>query len=225
MKEDILLGFFENLREDLRAEARGFFIPESLDKEQYIFIDQDEATHLYLVEEGTIEANIVHGDGKVYILNLLYPGNIFGEAALYEEGVYSYSTVARESSLVWRITWDDLQWLASKDCDFSLFLTRLVVRRLDQAYYKERCIAGEKVEKRVACILMKMVYERGITNKCGLVIDTPLTNRDIAGLVGSTEETISRIMSRLKKEGILATEEKLLVVKDKEALHAYFDGI
>lgn len=225
MKEDRLLGFLENLSEDLRSEAKEFFKPESLDKEQYIFIDQDEATHLYLVEEGTIEANIVHGDGKVYILNLLYPGNIFGEAALYEEGVYSYSTVAREPSQVWRITWDDLQWLSTKDCDFSLFLIRLVVRRLDQAYYKERCIAGEKVEKRVACVLLKMVNERGISDKCGLILDTPLTNRDIAGLVGSTEETVSRIMSRLKKEEIITTEDKLLVVKDKEAMLAYFDGI
>jgi CRP/FNR family transcriptional regulator len=225
MKEDRLLDFLENLNQDLRPEAKELFKPESLDKEQYIFIDQDEATHLYLVEEGTIEANIVHGDGKVYILNLLYPGNIFGEAALYEEGVYSYSAVAREPSQVWRITWDDLQWLSTKDCDFSLFLIRLVVRRLDQAYYKDRCIAGEKVEKRVACILMKMLKERGLDDKCGLVIDTPLTNRDIAGLVGSTEETVSRILSRLKKEGILATEGKLLVVKKKEALLAYFDGI
>jgi len=225
MKEDRLLGFLENLSEDLRSEAKELFKPESLDKEQYIFIDQDEATHLYLVEEGTIEANIVHGDGKVYILNLLYPGNIFGEAALYEEGVYSYSTVAREPSQVWRITWDDLQWLSTKDCDFSLFLIRLVVRRLDQAYYKERCIAGEKVEKRVACVLLKMVNERGISDKCGLILDTPLTNRDIAGLVGSTEETVSRIMSRLKKEEIITTEDKLLVVKDKEAMLAYFDGI
>jgi CRP-like cAMP-binding protein len=225
MKEDRLLGFLENLSEDLRSEAKELFKPESLDKEQYIFIDQDEATHLYLVEEGTIEANIVHGDGKVYILNLLYPGNIFGEAALYEEGVYSYSTVAREPSQVWRITWDDLQWLSIKDCDFSLFLIRLVVRRLDQAYYKERCIAGEKVEKRVACVLLKMVNERGISDKCGFILDTPLTNRDIAGLVGSTEETVSRIMSRLKKEEIITTEDKLLVVKDKEAMLAYFDGI
>lgn len=225
MKEEQLEKFLENLDEGLREEATRFFQPESADREQYIFIDQDEATHLYLVEEGVVEANIVHGDGKLYILSFLYPGDIFGEAALYEEGVYSYSSVAREPSKTWRISWDDLQWLASMDPKFGLFLTRLVVRKLDQAVYKERCIAGEKVEKRIACILLKMAHERGITDKCGQVLDTPLTNRDIAGLVGSTEETVSRIMSRLKKEEILTTEGKFLCVKDKEALLAYFDGI
>lgn len=220
-----MLGFLEYLREDIRDEARRFFQQESLEKEQYLYIDQDEATHMYLVELGTLEANIVHGDGKVYILNFLYPGNIFGEGALYEEGVYSYSVVAREPSEVWRISWDDMQWLVSRDPDFALQILRMVIRKLDHAYYKDRCIAGEKVEKRIACILLKMINERGINEKCGVLIDTPITNRDIAGLVGSTEETVSRIMSRLKKEDILSTEDKLLVVKDRESLLDYFDGI
>ncbi len=225
MEDERLQEFLNHLEEGLRPEARELFPPESADREQYIFIDQDEATHLYLVEEGVVEANIVHGDGKLYILGFLYPGNIFGEAALYEEGVYSYSSVAREPSRVWRISWDDLQWLASRDPLFGLYLIRMIVMKLDQAHYKDRCIAGEKVERRIACILLKMADDRGINNKCGVVIRTPLTNRDIAGLVGSTEETVSRIMSRLKKEDIMTTEGKFLCVKDKGALLAYFDGL
>jgi CRP-like cAMP-binding protein len=225
MEDFRLKEFLNNLEEGLREEARELFKPETFDREQYIFIDQDEATHLYLIEEGTIEANIVHGDGKLYILNFLYAGNVFGEGAIYEEGVYSYSAVAREEAQVWRVSWDDLQWLASRDSLFALFLIRLIVRKLDQAYHKDRCIAGEKVEKRIACVLLKMASEIGISDKCGLVIDTPLTNRDIAGLVGSTEETVSRIMSKLKKEEILAADGKYLVVKDKDALMGYFDGV
>lgn len=225
LEDHFLREFLNHLEEGLREEARDLFRPERFDREQYIFIDQDEATHLYVVEEGTVEADIIHGDGRLYILNFLYPGDLFGEGALYEDGVYSYSAVAREDSRVWRISWDDLQWLASRDPLFALYLTRRVVMKLDQAYYKERCIAGEKVEKRIACVLLKMVDEVGITDKCGLVINTPLTNRDIAGLVGSTEETVSRVMSRLKKSEIIASEGKLLVVRDKEALLRYFDGL
>jgi len=225
LKDDVLGELLNHLEEDLREEARDLFRLESYDREQYIFIDQDEATHLYVVEEGIVEANIVHGDGRLYIYGFLYPGDIFGEGALYEEGVYSYSAVAREESRVWRISWDDLQWLASRDPLFAVYLTRRVVMKLDQALYKERCIAGEKVERRIACVLLKMVDEVGIADKCGLVIDTPLTNRDIAGLVGSTEETVSRVMSRLKKSDIIASEGRFLVVKDKEALIRYFDGI
>jgi CRP-like cAMP-binding protein len=225
MEDEFLKAYLNHLKEDLRQEATGLFIPETIDREQYIFIDQDEATHLYLVEKGTVEANIVHGDGKLYIFGFFYPGNIFGEPALYEEGVYSYSSVAREQTRLWRISWDDLQWLASQDPLFGLYMIRLLVRKIDGAYYKERCIAGEKVEKRIACILLKMINERGITDKCGQIIDTALTNRDIAGLVGSTEETVSRIMSRLKKEETITIEDKLICVKKKEALRAYFDGL
>ncbi len=225
MEDQYLRELLNHLEEGLREEARELFKPERFDREQYIFIDQDEASHLYIMEEGIVEANIVHGDGKLYIFGFLYPGDLFGEGALYEEGVYSYSAVAREDSRVWRISWDDLQWLASRDPYFALYLTRRLVMKLDQAYYKERCIAGEKVEKRIACVLLKMVDEVGISDKCGLVINTPLTNRDIAGLVGSTEETVSRVMSRLKKSEVIASEGKFLAGRARAALRRYFDGL
>lgn len=218
-----LENFLRHVDESIREEARNLFIPESYEKDQYIFVDQDEATHFYLVEEGIVEANIVHSDGRLYIMSFMHPGDIFGEAALQEEGTYSYSAVAHSDCRVWRISWDDIQWIASRDPLFSLHLARLIAIKLDQSYYKERCVAGERVERRIACILLKMAGEKGISDKCGLCIGFPLTNRDIAGLVGSTEETVSRILSRLKKEGIIASEDKRLTILNVTALNAYLD--
>jgi CRP/FNR family transcriptional regulator len=225
LREEILAAFLDHLPEELRPEARRLFLPEKLDRDQYIFIEQDEAAHLYLVEEGVIEINLVHGDGKVYVINFLHPGDIFGESALLDEAVHPYSASARESSLVWRIARGDLRRLVEKDGGFALFLLARLAEKMERAYFKERCIVGERVEKRVACILLKMVNETGISHKCGQIIDLPLTNRDIAGLVGSTEETVSRIMSRLKKEEIITTEDRMVVVKDRKALLRYFDGL
>ncbi len=223
MSQSQLDQFLGYLGEALREEAKSLFIPESFEKDQYIFVEQDEATHFYLVEEGIVEANIVHGDGRLYIMSFLHPGDIFGEAALQEEGVYSYSAVAHSDCRAWRISWDDIQWIASRDPRFSLHLARLVAQKLDQSYYKERCIAGERVERRIACILLKMAGEKGISDKCGLSIGFPLTNRDIAGLVGSTEETVSRILSRFKKEGLIASEDRKITILDVTALNAHLD--
>lgn len=219
----MLDGFLSYLGSELRREAANLFIPERYEKDQYIFVDQEEATHFFLVEEGIVEANIVHSDGRLYIMSFLRPGDIFGEAALQEEGVYSYSAVAHSDCRVWRISWDDIQWIAARDPGFSLHLARLITVKLDHSYYKERCIAGERVEKRIACILLKMAGEKGISDKCGLTIGFPLTNRDIAGLVGSTEETVSRILSRFKKEGIITTEDRKIVILDVSALNAHLD--
>jgi len=78
----------------------------------------------------------------------------------------------------------------------------------------------------VACILLKTIdQQRGIYSHCVEKLDTPLTNRDISGLIGSTEETVSRVMSRLKKEGIISLEDKHLVVLDREGLMGYFDSM
>ncbi len=194
-----------------------------LDRGQYVFLEGNAAEAIYLVEEGVVETNHIHGDGKVYIQQFLYPGDFFGEGVLYDQPIYPYGAMARERSSVWKIPKKKLDEMIDANPELRAEMNSVLGIKLDQAYYKSLCIAGEKVEKRIACILLKAIQDRGIGENCGITIDTPLTNRDIAGLVGSTEETVSRVMSKLKKEGVILTNGKNLVVQNRESLHRYFD--
>lgn len=217
---DALLG---NLKKDLREKAKSKFIPLKMERGQFVFFDGDAASAMYLVESGVAEANIVHGDGKVYIFHFLFPCDVFGEGVIYGQVTYPFSVVIRENALLWKILGDDLSSLLDADPAFRGHLAEIVGRKLDHSYSKARCIAGERVERRVACILLKSVDEAGIED-CGERVMPQLTNRDISGLIGSTEETVSRIMSRLKKDNIISIQDKHLVVLDREALLKYLDS-
>ena len=218
-KCDVLDGFISHARKDLQSRLRDKFTSQRLDRGQFVFFEGDEAAFLYLIESGVIEANVVHGDGKVYIFHFIFPGEIFGEGVIYGQEFYPFSTVARKEAVVWKVPKEDLLSAAGTDPEFKMHLLELVGRKLDMSYVKARCIAGERVEKRVACILLKTLdQQQGIYRDCVEKLDTPLTNRDISGLIGSTEETVSRVMSRLKKEGIIGMEDKQLVVRDRDGL-------
>lgn len=226
VKHDVLDDFVSQARKDLRGKLKDRFTSQSLDRGQFVFFEGDEAAFLYVVESGVIEANVVHGDGKVYIFHFIFPSDVFGEGVAYGQDYYPFSAVARKESQVWKVPREDLLSVIAADPAFERHLLKLVGQKLDSSYMKARCIAGERVEKRVACILMKTLdQERGIYKNCAEKLDTPLTNRDISGLIGSTEETVSRVMSRLKKEGIMGTRDKHLVVLDQDALAGYFDSI
>jgi CRP/FNR family transcriptional regulator len=226
VKHDVLDDFVSQARKDLRGKLKDRFTSQSLDRGQFVFFEGDEAAFLYLVESGVIEANVVHGDGKVYIFHFIFPADVFGEGVAYGQDYYPFSAVARKESQVWKVPGEDLLSVIDADPAFERYLLKLIGRKLDSSYVKARCIAGERVEKRVACILLKTLdQERGIYKDCAEKLDTPLTNRDISGLIGSTEETVSRVMSRLKKEGIIGTRDKQLVVLDHDALAGYFDSL
>lgn len=225
-KRDHLDQFVSQARKDLGERLRNNFIPQNLDRGQIVFLEGDGANSLYLVESGVIEANVVHGDGKVYIFHFVFPGDIFGEGVLYGQERYPFSTVARKEASVWKIPKDDLLPAMEADPRFARFLLEQLGRKLELSYVKARCIAAERVEKRVACILLKMLdQEQGIYRNCAEKLDTPLTNRDISGLIGSTEETVSRVMSRLKKEGIIGLQDRQMLVLDREGLMGYFKSL
>ena len=218
--EDLIKHAKKSTRDKLRSK----FTHQSLDRGQFVFFEGDPANTLYLVESGIVEANVIHGDGKVYIFHFLFPCDIFGEGIIYGQEIFPFSVMAREDALIWKIGKGDLVPLLETDPAFKNYLFEVVGRKLDLSYTKARCVAGERVERRVACILLKSVDERGIDD-CGERVTAHLTNRDISGLIGSTEETVSRIMSRLKKEGVIGLKDKQLVVLDREALMKYFDSL
>ncbi|HEY5533199.1 MAG TPA: Crp/Fnr family transcriptional regulator [Candidatus Anoxymicrobiaceae bacterium] len=225
VKCDVLDEFASHVKKDLRGKLKDKFTSQGLDRGQFVFFEGDEAASLYVIESGVIEANVVHGDGKVYIFHFVFPGDIFGEGTMYGQEYYPFSAVARKEALIWKIPRDDLLPIIEADPAFNAYLFQQVGRKLDSSYTKARCIAGERVEKRVACILLKTLDQHHGIYNCGEQVDTPLTNRDISGLIGSTEETVSRVMSRLKKEGIIGLQDKQLVVLNREALMGYFESM
>ncbi len=225
MKRDQLDHFLKLVKPSDRDDLEGSISPTELDRGQYVFLEGEKVEDVFLVEEGVVETNHIHGDGKVYIQQFLYAGDYFGEGVLYDQPAYPYAAMAREKALIWRIPKGKLDEMIDANPELRSEMNSILGMKLDQSYYKSLCIAGEKVEKRIACILLKAIQERGISDECGIGIDTPLTNRDIAGLVGSTEETVSRVMSKLKKEGVIVTDGKHLVVQDRDGLRRYFNEL
>lgn len=194
------------------------FVRVSLDKGQFAFFEGDTADSMYLLESGVLEANVVHGDGRIYIFHFLFQGEIFGEGILSGREVRPFSVMARDEASILKIGRDDMLRAVESDAELRGRLLEIIGYKLDTAYHKARCIAGEKVEKRLVCVLLKSIRQNGIDPYCGERLDTPITNRDISGLIGSTEETVSRIMSRFKKKGVVGLENKHLVVLDRQAL-------
>lgn len=210
--------FVGNAGEKTRTALKDKFTPVKLEKGQYVFFEGDEPTSLYLIESGVTEANIVHGDGRLHIFHFDFPGDFIGEGILYNQTISPFSVQIRKDVEMWKIARRDLIPLVEKDPVFKDYLFRELGRKLDRSYMKAHCTVGAKVEKRVMCTLVRSLELRGVHQNCPMRLDTPLTNRDISGLIGSTEESVSRIMSRLKRDGIISTEKKSIIVLDRDTL-------
>jgi CRP/FNR family transcriptional regulator len=90
--------------------------------------------------------------------------------------------------------------------------------RMKSSYDSLKNIALERVEARIAALLLKLAAKIGSETKEGLVIDMRLTKQDVADMVGTTVETSIRTFSKFKKQGLLADKNGKIVIKDKDGL-------
>jgi CRP/FNR family transcriptional regulator len=95
--------------------------------------------------------------------------------------------------------------------------------RMKESHETLKNIALERVEARIASLLLKLADKTGKKGDEGVTIDMKLTKQDIAEMVGTTVETSIRTMSKFRKMGIVAEKEGRIVIKNLEKLKALWD--
>jgi CRP-like cAMP-binding protein len=107
----------------------------------------------------------------------------------------------------------------------ALNAVRFVAARLHELQDQYRQLATEKVERRIARALLRLVRQSGTRTESGVLIDLPLSREDIAQMTGTTLFTVSRVLSRWEADGILETGRQRIVVRAPHALVSIADEL
>jgi CRP/FNR family transcriptional regulator len=90
--------------------------------------------------------------------------------------------------------------------------------RMKSSFDSLKNIALERVEARIAALLLKLGNKVGVETSEGLMIDMRLTKQDVADMVGTTVETSIRTFSKFKKDGLVIDSDGKVIIKDREGL-------
>jgi len=123
-----------------------------------------------------------------------------------------------EDSELLRISRRDLLSIMDRYPDLMYSMARNIGDRIKDSHEMMKNIALEKVESRIASLLIKLADKVGEDAPDGLLIDMKLTKQDIAEMVGTTVETAIRTMSKLSKAGILTSKNGKIVILDLKKL-------
>mgnify|MGYP001301198620 CR=1 FL=1 len=83
---------------------------------------------------------------------------------------------------------------------------------------KLQSLSGQDVKHRVLSFLLKLAEQHGEIKGNKITINLPMTHQEFANSVGTTRETINRLLNQLGKENILETNRNRIVIIDLEAL-------
>ncbi|GAB4543238.1 MAG: helix-turn-helix domain-containing protein [Thermodesulfovibrionia bacterium] len=194
--------FSELPETDIRKIAP-FFEKRGFKKDEYIFMEEDPSDWLYIVANGRVKIVKHSLAGKDIILEIISPGGIFGGVAVLDRRPFPASAQAMEAVDVIRISRKKLLDIMEDYPILKLSMVKAFSDRLRNAHETLKNIATERVEKRVASLLIKLSEKLGVEEGGYRKIDFPLTRQEIADMVGTTVETCIRTMSKFQKQGMV----------------------
>lgn len=216
MLED--MAILSSLPPSDRDKVRELFTEKHFEKDDYIFFEGDPPSWLGVVLKGRVKM-IKHSEGgKDVVLDVILPGEMLGEVAAFNGEPYPATAQAVEPTIVASIHRDDYLRLLKQYPALALGVIEELGHRLREAQDLIKSMALERVERRIARILLKLAATTGSSNEEGILIQMPLTRQDIAEMAGTTVETAIRTMSKFRKQGLVQTKRGRVIILEPHQL-------
>lgn len=204
---------FSSLNEGELRNISKFFEQTEYRNNETIFSEGDPSDKFYIVAEGSVKILKHTAMGKDIILEIMSPGDIFGGVAVLDRKPFPASAQAMESTTVIWIRRQNLLTVMEEYPALKLEIVRYFSDKLRDAHEMLKNIATERVEKRVASLLLRLSEKVGVESRGFRKIDFPLTRQEIAEMVGTTVETCIRTMSKFQKRGLVKSSNGRISVK------------
>jgi CRP-like cAMP-binding protein len=171
---------------------------------QTIYQQGNAALGLYCVREGKVKVAKAGSDDKEHIVQLLKQGDVLGYRAMLAEGRYTSSAIALEDSVVCFVPRPDFLRLLKSNSQFATVMMQMLAHKLGQAEESMLHLSYKPVRERLAGALL-LVQKTFHLEGEELPFRIALSRDDWAALVGTAKETVSRLLSEFKEEGLIAT--------------------
>lgn len=194
------IPLFSSLKsEDLEAINR-VSIVKRFRKDHLILLEDEEGDTLFIIIKGKVKVTSISGLGKEVILSILSDGDFFGDMSLLDGKPRSASVIALDDSDIRLIRRSDFLKLLEKHPRIPLKLLEELTSRLRKADERIESLALLDVTGRVAGILLQLANERGVTTPHGIFIKSRPTHQELANMVGTTRETVTRVLKQLEQK-------------------------
>jgi CRP-like cAMP-binding protein len=189
-------------------------------KDDVIFHADESGDVFCLIKEGQVKVTMISPEGKEIILSLLGPGEFFGEMALLDDEPRSATVVATEALELVTIWRSDFLQILGENFTIAKKVLAELSKRLRSASNRIESLATMDVYGRLARFFLDLAREQGKTLDNGYVAVTRPTHQAIANMIGTSRETVSRLIHDLMRQNLLLSEGKTIYLR-KSALDQF----
>ncbi len=190
-------------------------------KGDFIFREGEPTEYFHIVKEGTVKCVKSTADGKECTLKMLMPGDLFCcDAAAFDGTAHPGSARPMGNVSILRMHKSTYFDVLRRSPDAALEVIKYLGHRLREAQENAKVLALDRADQRVAALLVDLATRNGVRCEQGIRLGVRLTRQDMAYMVGTTTETVIRIMGRFKRRQLVSGTANCLIVRDLLELKA-----
>ncbi|MCX4188328.1 fumarate/nitrate reduction transcriptional regulator Fnr [Methylophaga sp. OBS4] len=184
---------------------------------QHLFSTESPFSAIYVVRSGSFKTTVAAIDGREQVTGFYFPGEFVGMDAIYEQA-YKSNAKALESSSVCELPFEKLQELGASMPQLQVQMMSRLSKELSGDKSLMFLLGKKTAEEKLATFLLsisKRFQDRGFSAKD---FQLSMSRGDIANHLGLAVETVSRLFTRFQDEGLIATHNKAISLRDTERL-------
>lgn len=214
---------FQAMRAEELDEILRFALERRVPRGQTIFQKGDEGSSMMAVLRGRVRISVVSPEGREVVLNIINPGEVFGEIAMLDGKPRSADATAAEATELLVVERRHfLPFLRAND-DLYLRLLGVLCERLRRTSIALEDVALFPLPTRLARLLLKLTQDYGRPGPGGVRIEMKLSQRDISTLIAASRETVNKQLSQWREDGTLEIDGRSLIVRRPERLAALLE--
>jgi len=220
MKTDFLrrVPLFAGLSDEEFRELETIFQPRAYRKNQVIFVEEETGEYMYVVIAGKVKASKTSATGKETILAIHQPGDFFGEMSLLDGKTSPATVSAIEDCKIAIISRADFQRLLMRNERVVSQIIQVLCSRLRSVWNQVQSLSYSNADSRIRAGVLQLARRHGINDARGILINLKITHDELAKMVGTSRETVTRTLTDLQKQGIIKMADRRIIVCDAKKL-------
>ncbi len=184
-------------------------------KDTTLVEENESGETLYMILSGRCKVTNIGPDGKEVILSVLGQSEFFGEMSLLDEEPRSANVVTMEKTEMMLLRRKEFRSLLESNSEILSRLLAVLSGRLRHANAQIRSLALLDVLGRIARLLLETAQKEGRKLLDGSIVFRRPTHQEIASMVGTSRETVSRMIGDLSRDGYIKISGKDIIIKEK----------
>lgn len=217
----VLSGFmlFRDLEEDELEKIVDISIAREWKKNSHVFLQGDRLENVYFIHEGKVKIYKSDANGREQIVAILKKGEMFPHVGFFRKGGYpGYSEVLEQAQLV-VVPISQFEKVLVENPHLSIKVFKVLGEKIVDLQERLEAQILNNTYEQIIKLLIRLGEMHGEKLENGQVLlKADFTNKDLANMIGTTRETVSRTLTRMKKDNLIATDHEGNFILDQDLL-------